>query len=238
MKTSSRRWSEIAITILSGATFAALFAPLFIAVGTTMNLPSKVAVISSVIVAFGGATAAYWGRRDAKRREEHREQQIAKVESEAEREPERVKFAWDLARIKLEAYFDRNLSQVNAIFIVSVAVMVIGFGLMAYAVVISLTHPQSTAAYVSAICGIITEFIGATFMAIYRSTIAQASSFMTILERINAVGMAVQILDSIPDQEIELKNKTRSEIVKLLLAANRDSFRPVTTDTSVTKPRR
>jgi TRADD-N domain-containing protein len=74
--------------------------------------------------------------------------------------------------------------------------------------------------YLAACSGIITEFIGVTFMVIYRSTMAQANQFMEVLERINTVGMAVQILDAIPEQETQLKNSTRAEIVSLLLSIN------------------
>jgi len=44
--------------------------------------------------------------------------------------------------------------------------------------------------------------IGVTFMVIYRSTMAQANQFMEVLERINTVGMAVQILDTIPNEAL------------------------------------
>jgi hypothetical protein len=53
----------------------------------------------------------------------------------------------------------------------------------------------------------------------FRSTMTQANQLMEVLERINPVGMAVQILDSIPEEESELKNSTRAEIVALLLSA-------------------
>ena len=49
---------------------------------------------------------------------------------------------------------------------------------------------------------------------------AQANQFMEVLERINTVGMAVQILDAIPEQETQLKNSARAEIVSLLLSVN------------------
>jgi hypothetical protein len=67
-------------------------------------------------------------------------------------------------------------------------------------------------------------------MVIYRSTMAQANRFMEVLERINTVGMAVQILDSIPEAEAQLKNSTRAEIVALLLSAKaKSSSRPKST---------
>jgi uncharacterized membrane protein len=160
---------------------------------------------------------------EASRRAKIVERRTEVLEKKVADEPEKVKFAWDLARVKLEAYFDKNLSQVNAIFLVSVVVMIIGFSLVAVGVMISMANPQTKTSYLAAGSGIITEFIAATFMVIYRSTMAQATSFMRILERINTVGMAVQILDAMPGENSQLKDVTRSEIVKLLLAANRDS---------------
>jgi predicted small secreted protein len=41
---------------------------------------------------------------------------ILRAESKVEAEPEKVKPSWDLARITLESYFNRNLSQVTYIF--------------------------------------------------------------------------------------------------------------------------
>ncbi len=56
-------------------------------------------------------------------------------------------------------------------------------------------------------------------MVIYRSTITQANEFMTVLERINSVGMAVQILDSLPEGT-DLKNTARADLSMLLLDGN------------------
>jgi len=149
------------------------------------------------------------------------EKKIEQIEIRAEKEPEKTRFAWDLARVKLEAYFDRNLSQVRMIFVVAVGVMLVGFGFILWGVSHAVSNPESVkTSYLAAISGIITEFIGVTFMVIYRSTMAQANQFMEVLERINTVGMAVQILDAIPEQETQLKNSTRAEIVSLLLSVN------------------
>lgn len=148
------------------------------------------------------------------------ERKIDETEVKAEQHPERARFAWDIASIKLEAYFDRNLAQVNLIFWISVGVMVVGFLFILFGISRSMTKPDViTPSYIAAIAGIITELIGATFMLIYRSTMKQASTYMATLERINSVGMAVQILDSISAEDVELRNSTKSELVKLLLSA-------------------
>ena len=146
----------------------------------------------------------------------------------AKEQPEKVKPAWDLARVRLELYFDRNLSQINYIFWLSVVVMIVGFGFILFGIQKALTPlsviadvPQPSTispAIVGGIAGIITEFIGATFLLIYRSTIQQAANYTKTLERINSVGMAMQILDTISTESKELQDKTKAEIVKFLLS--------------------
>jgi len=172
------------------------------------------------VLSFLGATYAilenYKSERESRTAAEKK---IEQIEVKAAQEPEETKFAWDLARAKLEAYFDRNLSQVKMIFFVAVAVMVVGFGFVLWGVMLAISNPAAVkTSYIAAISGIIAQFIGVTFMVIYRSTMTQANQFMEVLERINTVGMAVQILDSIPEAEAQLKNATRAEIVALLLS--------------------
>lgn len=148
---------------------------------------------------------------------------VERIEVKAEKEPEKAKFAWELASAKLEAYFDRNLMQVFLIFIVAIFAMLVGFGFVLWGVWIAIKTPGQNTAWIAAVSGIITEFIGVTFMVIYRSTMSQASSFMQVLERINTVGMAVQILDSIPEADGQLKNSTRAELVSLLFKGATES---------------
>jgi hypothetical protein len=146
-------------------------------------------------------------------------QYFKSLEEKSITQPEVAKHAWDLARAKLELYFDRNLSQVKLIFNLSVAVMTMGFIFVLVGVVAGALRPEVIkASYISAAAGIITEFVGVTFLSIYRSTVSEAGEYMSVLERINTVGMAVQMLDSIPETEVELKNGTRAQISKLLLS--------------------
>jgi hypothetical protein len=165
----------------------------------------------------GGVTGAFYRLfRSTIQVTQEAKARIERIEVKAEREPEKAKFAWELASAKLEAYFDRNLGQVFAIFMVAIVVMLIGFGFVLWGVWLAIKNPGQNTAWIAAISGIITEFIGVTFMVIYRSTMSQANSFMQVLERINTVGMAVQILDSIPEADGQLKNTTRAELVRLL----------------------
>ncbi|MGC2329307.1 MAG: hypothetical protein WA604_21525 [Candidatus Sulfotelmatobacter sp.] len=136
-------------------------------------------------------------------------------------QPQQARFAWELARTKLEAYFDRNLELVRLVFFAAVLTMIAGFGLVGYGIILSLSRPETIKpSLVAAGSGILTEFIAATFMVIYRSTMLQAASYMSVLERINTVGMAVQILDSIPEESAAIKNETRASMTKQLLQSH------------------
>lgn len=181
-------------------------------------LPFILGAALPVVVTIGARYAE--ARIDAVGRKEA-DSRIKALQLRAEHQPDKVSFAWDLARAKLEDYLDRNLEQVKWIFWVAVGAMLVGFTFMLYAVARSTVRPDLlSSSYVAAISGVITEFIAVTFMVIYRSTIQSAGAYVAVLERINTVGMAVQILDSISGDNEQLKNATRAEIVRLLLTAN------------------
>jgi hypothetical protein len=179
-------------------------------------------LMSALLGVVGVAVAAYQlfiTSKQSQQAAQERQDKIISLEKKTEEEPERVKFAWDLARTKLEAYFDRNLNQVRAIFYVAVAVMLAGFGFILWGLHAAVLNPEHVkVALIASSSGVITEFIGLTFMMIYRSTMLQATQFMSVLERINTVGMAVQILDAMGDESPDLKDLTRVDIIRLLLA--------------------
>jgi nitrate reductase gamma subunit len=141
------------------------------------------------------------------------------------KEPGKTEPIWDLGRANLQQYFNRNLSQISNIFRLSVGVMIVGFLLIAGGIIESFVQSAGTArnvntitpALIGSLAGVITEFIGATFLFIYRSTVQQASSYMKTLERITIVGMATQILDTITEEARDMRDTTKAEMVKLLL---------------------
>ncbi len=149
---------------------------------------------------------------------EKQEKKIEEVERKYQENPEITKNAWDLARIKLESYLNRNLSQVRSIFLLSVTIMLIGFIILGYGIFKVYDNPENFKASILVACsGILINFLGATFLLIYKSTMTQAKEYVSVLERINAVGMSIQILDNIDDKDAKLKNETSAELAKELL---------------------
>jgi hypothetical protein len=79
------------------------------------------------------------------------------------------------------------------------------------------------------VAGVITEFIAATFMLVYKATMQQANTYVAILARINTVGMAIQIVESISKDYAGL-TEIRASMAKSLLESLRSGPAPTTTD--------
>ncbi|MEM7487120.1 MAG: hypothetical protein AAF348_18085 [Bacteroidota bacterium] len=149
---------------------------------------------------------------------EKKEEIIIEKERRVVENPDKPQLAWDLARAKLENYLNRNLSQVSAIFYLSVFVMLVGFALIIYGAIMVFEAPENfKPAIVVAISGVIVNFIGASFLIIYKSTMEQAKDYVNVLERINAVGMSVQVIDTIEASDGKIKDEAKAELSKKLI---------------------
>ncbi|MGV8027247.1 MAG: hypothetical protein AB2L18_11880 [Anaerolineaceae bacterium] len=97
--------------------------------------------------------------------ERNTEKRVSELQQITENKSEKIKPTWDLARITIEAYFSKNLSQISAIFCLSVFVMVIGFEIIIFGITSALiTQNNTLPIIITSISGIITESIGATFL--------------------------------------------------------------------------
>ncbi|WP_054533353.1 TRADD-N-associated membrane domain-containing protein [Herpetosiphon geysericola] len=149
-----------------------------------------------------------------------RSYRIESADKKASENPEKIKPSWDAARIRLESYFDINIAQTRSIYRLSLTAMVSGFGIVVLGIVQYFKTDNATPTILAGVGGIITEIIGATFMVMYKSTMEHASNYIKTLERMNSVGMAMQILDTMPDdtdQQRELRNTTKTEVIKILM---------------------
>lgn len=174
--------------------------------------------VAGIIGALAGIVAVGVSAYQGLAEQEAREQKIEKVEQRLREHPEKPQLAWDLARIKLESYLDRNLSQVRSIYWLTLIVMLCGFSFVTYGLFQASQNPEKLpVSIVAASSGVLISFIGGSFLLIYRSILAQSKEYVTVLERINAVGMAVQVIATIPDASAELKSQTKAELAKQLL---------------------
>jgi hypothetical protein len=145
-----------------------------------------------------------------------REKVMEAVEERVRQHPNEPQAAWDLARVKLESYLNRNLKQVQWIFALTLLVMVAGFIIIGYGVFRVYQSPDNfKPSVVVTVSGVLVEFIAATFLFIYRSTMDQARSYVTMLEKINAVGMSIQILDTMKSPDTD---RFRAQLAMELLS--------------------
>jgi len=170
-----------------------------------------IAIIILLLILFIIAIQFIRNEREAKAR-------ILEKEEELRKHPESTKTAWELARLTLESYLRRNIKQVSWIFFWTILIMIAGFIIIGYGIFKVYESPDNfKPSILVSISGILTELVSATFLVIYRSTMTQAKEYVKVLERINAVGMSVQILETIDDKESDLKNKTKAELASVLL---------------------
>ncbi|OAB57114.1 hypothetical protein AY600_07600 [Phormidium willei BDU 130791] len=190
---------------------------------------------------------------------EQQTQKLKETEEKIEQAQLKIRnFSWNMANASLEKYYQRNLMEVQVIFMTSVVVMILGFLLILASLAITLydlnptelatrspdtevAEPQegepsqelSTAtsvvtshnndvATIGVIAGILTNFIGATFMIVYRSTVREASRYSNSLNRINDVGIAMDILNTAVEHEDTPEILTaKVEIAKRLVESDR-----------------
>jgi predicted permease len=216
---------QAALLFAGAATAIAITSALFSRSGLVdeKTFETVALVMGAMAGSLAVGVAAYQGLEE----HEAREQEIETVEKRLREHPGRPQLAWDLARVKLESYLDRNLSQVRSIYWLTLIVMLCGFGFVSYGLFQAAQNPEKLpVSIVAAASGVLISFIGGSFLLIYRSILAQSKEYVTVLERINAVGMAVQVIATIPDASVELKSQSKAELAKQLLTLYAHSASP------------
>jgi hypothetical protein len=173
--------------------------------------------LGQILLALAGFSYFFIDSALRAREEERLEARIDRAERVAVENPDKPGPLWEAARARLELYFQRNLSQISSIFWITCLVMIAGFIMIGYGLSKAQGDQSLKGSALAVGAGLLTEFVAATFIVVYKSTMSQADTFVATLERINSVGMAIQILDSIPDSEGELKNKSRADLVTQIL---------------------
>lgn len=180
-------------------------------------LPQTVDYIAVLVGVFSTIAAGFAGSSFEYRKQNVKSEALYALEERVRSDNSEPQLAWDLARIKLESYLDRNLRQVSSIFYLTLLVMIFGMALICVGVGRSIYAPNATTpAILAALAGVLVQMIGGTFLLVYRSTMAQAKDYVIVLERINAVGMSINILEGI-ESATELRDTARVQLSSNLL---------------------
>ena len=211
-------WRSSAVFVLAALFFFAL-PGLLVADLLGLHIQPTVGIALGLVCATVSLTlfcVSFMIRRHAE--QSLRWKRLRRWQRKADENPHEAMPAWEIAKANLEEYLKRNLAEIALIFYLTVIVMAVGFGTTIYGVHKAFGDPANFRPSLVAACsGVLIEFIGATFLFIYRSTMKQARDYVSVLERINAVGMSMQILDSIQDSQTKLKDKARADLAMQLL---------------------
>jgi hypothetical protein len=127
--------------------------------------------------------------------------------------------SFEAARRKIQYYMHENLNQVRWIFWLSLVAMFLGFLIILCGAALAVVVPNQLApSVVVTLSGVLVEFLGATFLVIYKSTMEQAQGYVNVLERINAVGMSVKLIDAI--EKGEDRDKFRGQVASAILSVH------------------
>jgi len=182
------------------------------------NMPKESGYVGWLIFSIGFLIVLFIAARQQVSANDAADNEILAVQVKARENPERPEYAWDLARSKLERYLERNLYEVRAIFLLTTLVMLGGFAIVVFGLTRAFSAPADfPVSVVSAASGVLLSFIGGSFLLIYRSVLAQSASYVSIPERINAMGMVVQIASTVRETGEKLKAKTTAALARSLL---------------------
>src|SRR5437879_282767 len=96
--------------------------------------------------------------------------------------------------------------------------MIIGFSLIGFGLLKTYQRPSDLGiSIVRSASGILVSFLGGSFLLVYRSVLTQTKGYVSVLERINAVGMAVQVIGTISAGSEDLKNEATVGLARQLV---------------------
>lgn len=146
------------------------------------------------------------------------DQKINEAETEAEQNPESNRAIWEVNYYQLVRFIEINREQNSKVFRLSIWMILFGLLLICGGLARDFLYvpsvQTSAASWAAIIAGLVTQFIAATILVLFRSVVQQTMEYFKTVERMASIGVAINILDNLPTGENteNLKMKTLSEI--------------------------
>ena len=124
----------------------------------------------------------------------------------------------------IKEFYIWSQNQAKAAFILAVIMFALGFGLIAVSVAYALTpNADLDAAIIPAIGGAVTEFIAATTLVIYRSSLSQLNHYHQALHEDERFLSSINLIDKFHDEK--LQDEMLKEIIRSEIQMNLDSIK-------------
>jgi hypothetical protein len=149
----------------------------------------------------------YSFRQSAKRNGEKRiakvEEKLAEAEDQAKKNPQSSKPIWEMSYYQRERFIEINIKQNNDIFRLAFRMIVFGLILIILGLSRDFMYPSTdpNVAWAAVIAGLITQFIAATILVIFKLVFQQTMEYFKTVERMASIGVAMTMMDTLSDEE-------------------------------------
>lgn len=135
--------------------------------------------------------------------------------------PENVDLQIDLSRKIFNRYYERNLRSSGWLLMITACVIVAGICLIGYGIIIVYNDPEKLSySAIPVLGGAVTTFIGSTLLVVNKSLMDQGKEYAESLQRVNNIGIALSILESISSDEKDHRADISKKIVMALIKEN------------------
>jgi hypothetical protein len=119
---------------------------------------------------------------------------------------------------RLRDFYKTGQSQQKISFLASMFAVGIGFIVVLFAIVLFLKNPDNiTASIVTAISGVVSEFIAAAFFYIHNKNLSQLNVYFEKLIKLQDTNIAIDLVSKMPE---EIQSAMRQNIISVLIMRN------------------
>ena len=142
-------------------------------------------------------------------------EQQEEIRREEREQPNKIKPTWEYGKFELMEQLEVTKKQIRITFWSSLVAIFIGLTLI-FKIILT-DNLAENISILGIIGGIISEFIGATLLFMYKSLIQQVNENLKILERLNFVGIGIKILDTIESDNKQEVNNAKMKLAQQII---------------------
>lgn len=170
--------------------------------------------------------------------------QLAEAEAKAKEKSADSREIWDVSYYQQKRFIEINIKQNEDIFRLTIRMIILGlcliFAGLAYDFIFGLfliffkstynfvTPPVANMniSWAAVIAGLITQFIAATILVVFRSIFSQTMEYFKATERIASMGVALSVIEKLPPGSKDMKAQTLIALATMYIGEQRDSTNP------------
>lgn len=131
---------------------------------------------------------------------------------------------WNEHFNRQQQYILVNLRQNQGVFLLAISMIVFGLALICFGLVqdFLFSRPGDTdtiwnGSWAAIIAGLISQFFAGTILVVFKSVFQQTTDYYKSVERMASIGIAMNMLDTLPTGDSELKSRILANIARVVL---------------------